>query len=45
MLEIFERLWPHAESHRFAKAGHYVLDDAADEIPPLVLDFLARHPA
>ncbi len=45
VLEIFERIWPHAESHRFAKAGHYVLDDAADEIPPLVLDFLARHSA
>ena len=45
VLEIFERIWPHAESHRFPKAGHYVLDDAADEIPPLVLDFLARHSA
>ena len=45
VLEIFERIWPHAESHRFAKAGHYVLDDAAEEIPPLVLDFLARHSA
>jgi cis-3-alkyl-4-acyloxetan-2-one decarboxylase len=45
VLEIFERIWPHAESHRFAKAGHYVLDDAADEIRPLVLDFLTRHPA
>ena len=41
---IFERIWPHAEVHRFAKAGHYVLEDARDEIPPLVLDFLARHP-
>jgi haloalkane dehalogenase len=44
VLKIFERLWPNAESHRFPKAGHYVLEDAAAEIPPLVLDFLARHP-
>ena len=42
--EIFERLWPHAECHRFEHAGHYVLEDAAQEIPPLVRDFLARHP-
>jgi len=42
--ELFERHWPRAESHRFERAGHYVLEDAADEIPPLVRDFLARHP-
>lgn len=45
VLDIFERLWPHAEAHRFPNAGHYVLEDAAAEIPPLVLDFLTRHPA
>jgi len=43
VLEIFERIWPHAESHRFAKAGHYVLEDAGEEIRPLVRDFLERH--
>jgi pimeloyl-ACP methyl ester carboxylesterase len=43
-LEIFQRIWPHAEAHRFPKAGHYVLEDAREEIPPLLLDFLARHP-
>ncbi|MEM9176108.1 MAG: alpha/beta fold hydrolase [Myxococcota bacterium] len=42
--DVFERVWPHAETRRFARAGHYVLEDAADEIPPLVRDFLARHP-
>ena len=45
VLEIFEEIWPHAESHRFPNAGHYVLEDQAAEIAPLVLDFLARHPA
>jgi pimeloyl-ACP methyl ester carboxylesterase len=44
VLTIFEKTWPHAEVHRFPDAGHYVLEDAADEIPPLVVDFLARHP-
>lgn len=44
VLDVFERHWPHAESHRFAKAGHYVLEDAASEIPPLVRDFFERHP-
>jgi haloalkane dehalogenase len=32
---------PHAEVHRYADAGHYVLEDAADEIVPRVRTFLA----
>ncbi len=32
---------PHAKSHRFEGAGHYVLEDAFDELLPLVEDFLA----
>jgi len=44
VLEIFEKHWPHAEVHRFAKAGHYVLEDAADEIPGIIREFLANHP-
>lgn len=35
---------PQAEVHRLADAGHYVLEDAADEIVPLVQDFFQRHP-
>jgi haloalkane dehalogenase len=35
---------PHAEVHTFPDAGHYVLEDAHEEIAPLVRDFLARHP-
>jgi haloalkane dehalogenase len=42
----FLRAWtthlPQAEVHRFADAGHYVLEDAAERIIPLVQDFLAR---
>ena len=33
-----------AETHTFADAGHYVLEDAHERIVPLVADFLARHP-
>jgi haloalkane dehalogenase len=42
VLGVFEREWPHAEVHRFPKAGHYVLEDAGAEIAPLVRDFVAR---
>ncbi len=38
------RRFPQAEVHRFADAGHYVLEDAADEIIDLVRSFLKRHP-
>ncbi len=36
--------FPVAEVHRFADAGHYILEDAYEQIVPLVQDFLARHP-
>ncbi len=35
--------FPAAEVHCFEDAGHYVLEDAAEEIVPLVLNFLANH--
>ena len=34
------RRFPEAEVHRFAEAGHYVLEDEAEEIVPLVRAFL-----
>jgi pimeloyl-ACP methyl ester carboxylesterase len=43
-LAEWEQRLPKAEVHRFEKAGHYVLEDEADAIVPLVRDFLARHP-
>lgn len=43
-LSEWERLLPAAEVHRFPNAGHYVLEDAGDEILPLIRDFFARHP-
>jgi haloalkane dehalogenase len=39
-LEEWERRLPHAEVHRFEDAGHYVLEDAKDEIVALVRRFV-----
>jgi haloalkane dehalogenase len=43
-LTEWTRRFPQAEVHRFADAGHYVLEDTADEIIALVRSFLDRHP-
>jgi pimeloyl-ACP methyl ester carboxylesterase len=40
ILAILEEAFPKAEVHRFANAGHYVLEDAAGEIVPEVVRFL-----
>ena len=39
-LAEWERRLPQAQIHRFADAGHYVLEDAGDEIAELVREFL-----
>jgi haloalkane dehalogenase len=39
-LDEWQRRFPKAEVHRFADAGHYVLEDAGEEILPLVRQFL-----
>ncbi len=39
-LAEWEGRFPDARVHRFEDAGHYVLEDAFDEIRPLVEDFL-----
>jgi len=44
-LREWRRFLPAAEVHRFANAGHYVLEDAGAEILPLIHDFFERHPA
>jgi cis-3-alkyl-4-acyloxetan-2-one decarboxylase len=38
------RRFPQAEVRKFHDAGHYVLEDAAEEIIPLVREFLKAHP-
>lgn len=39
-LAEWERRLPQAEVHRFERAGHYILEDAADQVIPLVEGFL-----
>ncbi|MCH9684712.1 MAG: alpha/beta fold hydrolase [Deltaproteobacteria bacterium] len=39
-LRVWEQKLPHADVHRFADSGHYVLEDAGEEIEPLVMKFL-----
>jgi haloalkane dehalogenase len=43
-LAEWRRHLPRAEVHEFPAAGHLVLEDAKDEILPLVRGFLAAHP-
>jgi haloalkane dehalogenase len=43
-LAEWRKTLPDAEVHRFAQAGHYVLEDAGAEILPLIRDFFRRHP-
>ena len=40
-LEEWERIWPEAKVHRFEDCGHYILEDASDEIIPLIQEFIA----
>ncbi|MFH1747741.1 MAG: alpha/beta fold hydrolase [Planctomycetota bacterium] len=41
-LAEWRRRFPDADAHMFADAGHYVLEDARDEVIGLVRDFLAK---
>jgi len=43
-LDRFLEFFPGAEVHRLADAGHYVVEDAYEQIIPLLEDFLCRHP-
>ncbi len=43
-LDRFLRVFPHAEVHRLMDAGHYVVEDAHEQIIPLVARFLNAPP-
>lgn len=43
-LAEWRRRFPGAEVHAFADCGHLILEDAGEEIAPLVRAFLAKHP-
>ncbi len=42
-LNEWEKRFPKAEVHRFEDAGHYILEDAAEDVIPLIQGFLTRH--
>lgn len=41
-LDGWKRRLPRAEVHEFADCGHYILEDAADEVIPLIERFVSR---
>ena len=41
-LAEWERRMPHAQSHRYQGAGHYLLEDARDEVCSLVSSFVSE---
>ena len=43
-LERLERHWPQAKVARFEDGGHYIVEDKAAQITPLVRQFLSDHP-
>ncbi len=43
-LERFQAVFPQAEVHRLEDAGHYVVEDAPEQVALLVTTFLERHP-
>lgn len=43
-LAEWQRRFPKAAVHRFDDCGHYILEDAADEVAQLVHEFVAKHP-
>ncbi len=41
-LQVWENLFPQAEVYRFLEGGHYILEDAAEEVVPLIQEFVNR---
>jgi len=43
-LDRWKKYFPEAEVHEVAEAGHYVVEDADEQIIPWVIQFLKKHP-
>jgi len=43
-LDVWKEKMPHAEINEFADCGHYILEDASDEVIPLIEQFMAKNP-
>jgi len=40
-LRVWQRRFPKAEQHIYEDAGHYILEDKAEELTPLIAEFLS----
>ncbi len=40
-LTVWEERFPQADVYRFLEAGHYILEDASEEVVPLIQGFLS----
>jgi len=43
-LDIWKEKMPHAKIHEFADCGHYILEDASDQVIPLIETFMKKDP-
>ena len=43
-LAEWKKRFPKADIHAFADCGHYILEDAADEVIPIIKEFLTNNP-
>ncbi len=43
-LKIWQQLYPRAEMHLYPDCGHYILEDARDDVIPLIRQFLENNP-
>jgi haloalkane dehalogenase len=43
-LAEWQKHFPHAETHTWPDCGHYLLEDAGEEVVGKVIEFLKRHP-
>ena len=43
-LAEWQRRFPHADIHRIPDAGHYVVEDAHEQIIPWMREFFSKHP-
>ncbi|MGB5445484.1 MAG: alpha/beta fold hydrolase [Psychromonas sp.] len=43
-LDIWKQKMPHAKFNEFADCGHYILEDASEQVIPLIETFMAENP-
>ena len=41
-LDVWKIKMPHAQVHEFKDCGHYILEDASEQVVPLIQDFLSN---